>query len=201
MRLFSVPLLWNSGFFSGQQPSFQPDCSHHNQPTTERGHRTEKKTQATGNYLSTMAKLINTALGLKNYDDCIPQEGVASKLYSTKPSAEGMFHTLHKWCVPPSTLVQLDHMFSAIVDTIHTVKVVKSLGYNKISRSTRDTPIGHCAMPQHYSANPRLGQWVSKQRSHYKLYQEGKPSSMTAERIREFESMGFKWNSNDGANN
>ena len=34
---------------------------------------------------------------------------------------------------------------------------------------------GHCVVPHQYTANPELGKWVSTQRSHYKLYQEGKP--------------------------
>jgi hypothetical protein len=51
---------------------------------------------------------------------------------------------------------------------------------------------GHCLVPQQHAANPKLGQWVHTQRSHYKLYQEGKPSYMTPERIRELESVGFK---------
>ena len=51
----------------------------------------------------------------------------------------------------------------------------------------------NCLVPRQYAANPKLGNWVSNQRSHYKLYQEGKPSSMTAERIRVLESVGFDW--------
>ena len=52
---------------------------------------------------------------------------------------------------------------------------------------------GHCFVGQRYSANRKLGRWVSTQRNTYRLYQEGKPSSMTEERIRELESVGFKW--------
>ena len=52
---------------------------------------------------------------------------------------------------------------------------------------------GNCLVPQKYSANPKLGNWVAKQRSHYRLYQGGKPSYMTEERIRELESVGFGW--------
>jgi hypothetical protein len=44
-----------------------------------------------------------------------------------------------------------------------------------------------------YAANPTLGQWVSTQRRFYRLHQEGKPSPMTAERIRELASIGFDW--------
>ena len=52
---------------------------------------------------------------------------------------------------------------------------------------------GHCLVPIKYSAIPKLGPWVSKQHYNYKLQKEGKPSLMTAERIRELESIGFDW--------
>ena len=52
---------------------------------------------------------------------------------------------------------------------------------------------GHCLVPNQYSANPKLGNWVSTQRSTYRLHQEGKPSNMPEERIRELESIGFDW--------
>ena len=46
-------------------------------------------------------------------------------------------------------------------------------------------------MPQQYPANPTLGRWIKKQQNSYKLYQEGKPSPMTAEHIRELDRVGF----------
>jgi hypothetical protein len=52
---------------------------------------------------------------------------------------------------------------------------------------------GHCLVPQRYAANPKLGTWVNNQRKTYKLYQEGKPSSMTAEHIRALDGIGFDW--------
>ena len=52
---------------------------------------------------------------------------------------------------------------------------------------------GHCRVPTLYSDNPKLGKWVANQRYKFKLHQEGKPSSMTAERIQELESVGFQW--------
>ena len=48
-------------------------------------------------------------------------------------------------------------------------------------------------MPKQYAANLKFGTWVKTQRRSYKLYQEGKPSPMTDERIRELESIGFDW--------
>ena len=58
---------------------------------------------------------------------------------------------------------------------------------------------GNCLVPNKYSATPKLGQWVSTQRTNYKMYQEGKPSHMTAERIQELESVGFEWEPNHNA--
>ena len=43
---------------------------------------------------------------------------------------------------------------------------------------------GHYLVPIKYSTNPKLGRWVSTQRYHCKLYQEGKPTPMTEYWIR-----------------
>jgi hypothetical protein len=43
------------------------------------------------------------------------------------------------------------------------------------------------------SSNPKLAKWVTTQHHDYKLYQDGKPSRMTAERIRELDSVEFVW--------
>ena len=50
---------------------------------------------------------------------------------------------------------------------------------------------GNCLVPYKYADNPKLGQWVSTQRKNYRFHQEGKPSSMTEDRIRALESIGF----------
>merc|ERR1712176_1467024 len=42
---------------------------------------------------------------------------------------------------------------------------------------------GHCRVPQQYPQNPSLGRWVNKMRSEFKKWENGKQSSMTAERI------------------
>jgi hypothetical protein len=42
---------------------------------------------------------------------------------------------------------------------------------------------GNCAVSTNYYTNPKLATWVTTQRQNFKWYQEGKPSSMTAERI------------------
>ena len=52
---------------------------------------------------------------------------------------------------------------------------------------------GNCIVPRKYAASPKLGQWVPYQRQCYRPHQEGKPTPMTEERIRELESIGFGW--------
>jgi hypothetical protein len=51
---------------------------------------------------------------------------------------------------------------------------------------------GHCNVPR-TSENFKLGKFVANQRRNYRLYRDGKTSSMTSLRIQELESIGFKW--------
>jgi hypothetical protein len=47
---------------------------------------------------------------------------------------------------------------------------------------------GHCSVPKRYSGNVKLADRVEKQRTNYRLLQQGKTSPMTAFRIQELES-------------
>jgi len=51
----------------------------------------------------------------------------------------------------------------------------------------------HCNVPSNYSKNPSLAVWVKCQRRQYKLYKEGKPSTIVSQRIRDLEHIGFQW--------
>jgi Helicase associated domain len=51
---------------------------------------------------------------------------------------------------------------------------------------------GHCNVPSNYT-DKKLATWVKCQRRQYKLYWDGKPSAMSAERIMELEKRGFEW--------
>jgi len=51
----------------------------------------------------------------------------------------------------------------------------------------------HCDVPYGWVQNLDLGRWVSYQRTLYKLYKAGRPSSMTPFKINKLESIGFKW--------
>jgi hypothetical protein len=52
---------------------------------------------------------------------------------------------------------------------------------------------GHCLVPNRYSINPKLGQWVASQRARYKKNTKEKSSSMSAEHIRALDGIGFDW--------
>lgn len=52
---------------------------------------------------------------------------------------------------------------------------------------------GHCAVPTMYAPNQQLATWVKFQRRQYRLYQEERPSFITAERIKVLEKHGFEW--------
>lgn len=52
---------------------------------------------------------------------------------------------------------------------------------------------GNCNIPHNYEKNPELANWVKNQRRQRKLYQEGKPSNITKERIDALNTLGFTW--------
>lgn len=52
---------------------------------------------------------------------------------------------------------------------------------------------GHCIVPNRYPPHPPLGNWVSTQRRQYKLWKNGKVSSMNEERAKALEGIGFSW--------
>jgi hypothetical protein len=90
--------------------------------------------------------------------------------------------------------------------TLTRIQKLESLGFRWDSRGTlwedRLSELadylkihGHCNVPQNYSENTQLGNWVHKQRFQNKLHLEGKKSQMTTFRIHTLESLGFEWNS------
>ena len=52
---------------------------------------------------------------------------------------------------------------------------------------------GNCNVPATYRANKKLAAWVKCQRRQYKLFQEGKPNTLTQDRIDALNQMGFHW--------
>ena len=54
---------------------------------------------------------------------------------------------------------------------------------------------GHCRVPQCYEIDGiKLGKWATTQRLEYKKHREGKPSSITQERIDELTAVGWDFN-------
>lgn len=56
---------------------------------------------------------------------------------------------------------------------------------------------GHCHVPHYYQRNAPLAQWVKRQRYQYKLKVDGKRSTLSDERVRLLNKIGFIWNSHD----
>lgn len=56
---------------------------------------------------------------------------------------------------------------------------------------------GHCHVPHTYVRNAPLAQWVKRQRYQYKLKVEEKRSTLSDERVRLLNKIGFIWNSHD----
>lgn len=54
--------------------------------------------------------------------------------------------------------------------------------------------MGHCNVPHGYKANLALAMWVKRQRHQYNLMMEKKTSTLTGERIKLLENIGFVWN-------
>ena len=52
---------------------------------------------------------------------------------------------------------------------------------------------GHCNVPKGYAENKALAKWVSKHRTEHKKFQAGKPSQITAERVKALNAEGFRY--------
>jgi hypothetical protein len=57
--------------------------------------------------------------------------------------------------------------------------------------------VGHCNVPNVFPANPKLAQWVKRQRYQHKPKIQGKPSALTENRQRVLEDIGFVWDSHE----
>lgn len=58
---------------------------------------------------------------------------------------------------------------------------------------------GHCLVPHTYHENLALARWVKRQRYQYKLMMEKKSSTMTEDRVKALEEIGFVWDSQGAA--
>jgi len=52
---------------------------------------------------------------------------------------------------------------------------------------------GHVDVPTKFPRNQSLATWVNRQRGQYKLYRDGKQSSIDMHRFESLESLGFRW--------
>lgn len=59
--------------------------------------------------------------------------------------------------------------------------------------------MGHCLVPHTFHENLALARWVKRQRYQYKLMMDGKASTMTPDRVKALEDIGFVWDSQGAA--
>jgi hypothetical protein len=57
----------------------------------------------------------------------------------------------------------------------------------------------HCAIPNHFEANLRLGEWAKQQRQQYVLKTNGKENTLTDAHAAELTTIGFVWSTRDVA--
>ena len=70
-----------------------------------------------------------------------------------------------------------------------------SLRYKELLEFHKE--FNHSAVPHTYPKNPQLARWVKRQRRQYKLRRDGRPSTMTLDRLELLNSVGFVWDSHD----
>ena len=63
--------------------------------------------------------------------------------------------------------------------------------YNELVEFQREH--GHCNVPDKYSANAALGNWVTNQRSRYRNLKNGNKPAITPTRVELLEKLGFQW--------
>jgi hypothetical protein len=58
---------------------------------------------------------------------------------------------------------------------------------------------GHCLVPHGFQENPKLAQWIKRQRYQYRLKNKGQHSTLTDVRQMDLEQLGFVWDSHKAA--
>jgi hypothetical protein len=117
---------------------------------------------------------------------------------------------LGKWVANQRTKYSLQVKGKVSPMTPSRIKELESLGFEWDSHSAvwedrlRELAIyrklhGHCNVPENYSENTTLANWVKKQRCQYRLHLKRKASNMTTYRIQELESLGFECDSRSAA--
>ena len=99
-------------------------------------------------------------------------------LVLTNPHFSGANETATPSLTPPATMLQANSWMERIRQLIEFKQAN-----------------GHTLVPKRYKKNPSLGNWVNKQRQHYRNYLAGtKPCSLDENRIEMLNQLDFCWN-------
>lgn len=111
---------------------------------------------------------------------------------------------LARWCKRQRRQYKLMMLGQTSTMTAQRVKMLEDIGFvwcaqeetwkEKVHELRKYRQLhGNCEVPSNYAGNKQLAIWVKCQRRMYSLYLEGKPCSITPERIAELEKEGFVW--------
>eukprot|EP01082_Thalassiosira_pseudonana_P015897 g14465.t1.2.5e17418c g14465 g14465.t1 contig9:1897602-1900193(+) len=121
------------------------------------------------------------------------------KLYALNPSL-GYWVNEQRFQYGKMTSQKPTYMTSAKIAALNSIGFVWHLRKSKTSwmdwmEKLDDYKQVHknLDVPLKYEHDPSLGTFVNNQRSEYRKYKRGDKSSMTEEKIRQLESMGFRW--------
>ena len=127
----------------------------------------------------------NYQKGLKQHEEGKQHQADPQAAPPTPTSSGGQGNNRMK----PQRIVALEKLgfVWSFFDTKWSQRIKDLVGY-KVQH-------GHLNVPFKYPPNQSLAHWVHNQRRDYNLFQEGKPSQMTVEKINELEALGFAWKS------
>ena len=126
------------------------------------------------------------AVHLNDHKRSRPEEIQPEPTASLPLSKKARIHA----ATPPAPPV-LEHRFRDYQSEQWSAKFQELQGYRSL--------YGHCCVPHTFKEAPSLARWVKRQRYQYKLLHEGKPSTLTRERIAALEHIGFVWDSHSAA--
>eukprot|EP00339_Tiarina_fusa_P002583 CAMPEP_0117085558 /NCGR_PEP_ID=MMETSP0472-20121206/60130_1 /TAXON_ID=693140 ORGANISM="Tiarina fusus, Strain LIS" /NCGR_SAMPLE_ID=MMETSP0472 /ASSEMBLY_ACC=CAM_ASM_000603 /LENGTH=296 /DNA_ID=CAMNT_0004814831 /DNA_START=55 /DNA_END=945 /DNA_ORIENTATION=- len=105
-------------------------------------------------------------------------------------------------CFSPEPMAKKQKTFSVNVSPASQPREAPSPNWNKWDTRLQELldfkqTHGHCRVPNVHPENSHLAQWVKRQRYQHKLKVEGKHSTLTEERQRILECIGFVWDAHE----
>jgi len=127
-------------------------------------------------------RTVNSHIALTYNEDPTLARWVKRQRYQYKAMKEGKHSTMTEERV--KALEDIGFVWDS-QGTVWRDRLIELMEFKRIHK--------HCNVPSNHSKNPSLAVWVKCQRRQYKLYKEGRPSTITSQRISALERIGFRW--------